>query len=154
MPLLMFLHQIWYFSGKFLMCDVLATSLILTGHLFAFHHHSSPFRMKRFRFIIFEFLWSISNPHVCLFVPNWKTSLRWAGNNILRYAWPAYPFTDNTSLCFGFNEVQCCWCQATFLTSAKFLTFYCLSVTLLLRIKKKVWQLLFSYLLCKLKHFG
>ena len=43
-------------------------------------------------------------------------------------------------------------CQAKFLTSAKFLTYYCLSVILLLRAKKnKVWRLLFWCVLFKFK---
>jgi len=45
-------------------------------------------------------------------------------------------------------------CQAKFLTSVKFLTYDCLSVVLLLRVKELSLTITLLVVLCKLKYFG
>jgi len=53
----------------------------------------------------------------------------------------------------GFSNLKNCrtWCQAKFLTSVKFLTYFCLSAILLLRVKN--YSLAFSFYTCVVQTF-
>jgi len=39
-------------------------------------------------------------------VPNWRSSFRYVGINILRYTWPTFAFNDETLFYVGFNKVH------------------------------------------------
>jgi len=94
------------FSKKFLMCDVLATNLTLTGCCLCFPRFLSLEGENKLDSLFLSFFHQYFTLMSISLSFETEEALFTALRIYIRYAWPTSPFNVTTSPCLEFNEVR------------------------------------------------